>query len=294
LIARFWRFFVLLFRRMFYLHSCSTTAAAISFYAILSFIPFVLLAVSILSYFLSSSTTALNEITTFISGNFPVSASSALELFTANFSGKSIYGLLGLIGLLWGSTRAFWALESAMTNIWNSNRQRDYWRSFFVSLAWTPIMIVFLLISLLLTGLLRIAKHSTLPFINISVMKIHFLGAIIGVAAPMFFSTLLFVWVYYLLPNKWNHFINALWGALLASALWEAAKILFDYYVRHFTQLLTVYGSFTSIAILFLWVYYSVFVVLLGAEFGSLMQEIKEGAVDLNRPLAPSKIDTYL
>ena len=58
--------------------------------------------------------------------------------------------------------------------------------------------------------------------------------------------------------------------------LWETAKLLFDYYVRHFGQGLTVYGSFTSAILLFLWVYYSSFVFLLGAEFGSLLQAVRE------------------
>ena len=84
---------------------------------------------------------------------------------------------------------------------------------------------------------------------------------------------MLFAWMYYLLPSKWNHFRSAFYGALLASILWEISKLFFDYYVSHVARFLTIYGSFTSIAVMFLWVYYSAFVVLLGAEFGALLHE---------------------
>ena len=72
----------------------------------------------------------------------------------------------------------------------------------------------------------------------------------------------------------------ALIGATIAAVLWEVAKWLFEYYVKSFGKELTVYGSFTSVALLCLWVYYSSFVFLFGAEVGSYLQEQKERALD--------------
>jgi membrane protein len=243
-------------------------------------VPFLLLAASILSHFYSSSDQAAQNIIAFITGNLPVSAASAIELISAAVKGRTIFGIVGVIGLLWGSVSIFMELEYDMNRIWRTVELRSSWRAYVVPLLCIPFMIFFLLISLVLTGLISLAKQGDVPILQVPLLKLPFVGTMISFIVPIIVSTLLFSWIYYLLPSKWNHFRSAFYGALLAGLLWEIAKLLFDYYVAHLARFLTIYGSFTSIAIMFIWVYYSVFVVLLGAEFGALLQEIKErGAV---------------
>ncbi len=270
------RFASVLLRRTFFTDHCPSLAAAISFYAILSFVPFVLLAVSLLSHFVESSDEALQQIISILTQNLPLSTTSAVDLITATIKGQTIYGIVGVIGLLWGSMSVFSVLEYAMNRIWRSVDHRTFWHSKLVALLCIPFMILFVLISLALTGLISIAKAGRLPIIDVPLLKLPLVGTVVSFAVPIIVSTMLFVWIFYLLPSKWNHFRNALYGALLAGSLWEIAKLLFDYYVAHLAKFLTVYGSFTSVAIMFLWVYYSAFVVLLGAEFGALLEEVRE------------------
>jgi membrane protein len=248
-------------------------AAAISFYAILSFVPFMLLAASLLSHFFSSSDQASQDIIAFITGNLPVSASAAIELISAAVKGKTIFGIVGVIGLLWGSMSIFMELEYDMNRIWRTVEFRSSWRAYLVPFLCIPFMILFLLLSFILTGLISIAGQGELPLLHIPLLKLPLVGSVISFVVPIFVSTMLFAWIYYLLPSKWGHFKNAFYGALVAGILWELSKLVFDYYISHAARFLTIYGSFTSIAVMFLWVYYSAFVVLLGAEFGALLQE---------------------
>ncbi|MCX6831755.1 MAG: YihY/virulence factor BrkB family protein, partial [candidate division Zixibacteria bacterium] len=243
------------------------------FYAILSFVPFMLLATSLLSHFFSSSDQASQDIIAFITGNLPLSASAAIELISAAVKGKTIFGIVGVVGLLWGSMSIFMELEYDMNRIWRTVEFRSSWRAYLVPLLCIPFMILFLLISFILTGLISLAGQGELPLLHIPLLKLPLVGTVISFVVPILVSTMLFAWIYYLLPSKWNHFKNAFYGALVAGILWEISKLLFDYYVSHAARFLTIYGSFTSIAVMFLWVYYSAFVVLLGAEFGALLQE---------------------
>lgn len=289
MIGGFFRFALVLFRRTFITDHCTSLAAAISFYAILSFFPFVLLAVALLSHFVSSSETALQDVINFITQNLPVSAASAVEIVSSTVKSKTIYGIVGVVGLLWGSMSIFSVMEYAMNRIWRTREERGIWRARLVALICIPFMLVFVLMSVALTGLIAMAKEGVIPILNISLVSIPIVGRLISLLVPLVVSIFLFTWVYYLLPSRWNHFRCAVYGALLAGALWEVAKLLFDYYVRNFAQLLTIYGSFTSIAILLLWVYYSAFVVLLGAEFGSLLQEIRERKLASLGGLSPAE-----
>ena len=84
------RFASVLFRRTFIHDRCLSLAAAISFYAILSFVPFLLLAASLLSHFYSSSDQAAQDIIAFITDNLPLSTSAAIELISATVKGKTI------------------------------------------------------------------------------------------------------------------------------------------------------------------------------------------------------------
>lgn len=267
------RFVSVLLRRTFITDRCLSLTAAISFYAILSFVPFLLLAVSLLSHFFSSSDQASQDIIAFITANLPLSTSAAIELISATVKGKTIFGIVGAIGLLWGSLSIFMELEYDMNRIWRTVELRSFWSAYVVPLLCVPFMILFLLISLALTGLVSLAGRGEIPLLRLPLLELPLVGTVISLVAPIIVSTMLFAWMYYLLPSKWNHFKSAIYGALVASILWEISKLVFDYYISHATRFLTIYGSFTSIAVLFLWVYCSAFVVLFGAEFGALLQE---------------------
>ena len=256
-------------------------AASISFFAILSFLPFMLLAASILGHVLSSSESALNDLIHFIAQNFPGSAASSLEAFKSTARNETVYSIIAVLGLLWAGSKVFDVTEYALNKIWRCRKGRSFWASKLIAFICIPTMMIFVLMSILLTTIMRAVQYGQIPFLRMSIIDVPVLGSLISFLAPLLISTLLFTWLFYLLPNRWGHFRSSFYGALLAAMLWEIAKLVFDYYVRHFAQSFTVYGSFTSAILLFLWVYYSAFVVLLGAEFGFLLQSIREHQISL-------------
>mgnify|MGYP001599164108 CR=1 FL=1 len=79
-----------------------------------------------------------------------------------------------------------------------------------------------------------------------------------------------FLFLYKIIPNTktyWRH----IWpGALLAAVLFEIARtlfILFILFLYDFAGYQFIYGSIASIIVLLVWIYYSAFIVILGAEF---------------------------
>jgi len=52
------------------------------------------------------------------------------------------------------------------------------------------------------------------------------------------------------------------------------AKLLFDLYIKHYTNVERIYGSFGTLVVMLLWIFYSAFIVLVGAEFGATFEEI--------------------
>jgi membrane protein len=76
---------------------------------------------------------------------------------------------------------------------------------------------------------------------------------------------------YYLLPNVKQHKAHVLVGALFTTVLWILATLVFRLYVSHFPPN-PAYGLIGGVIILLTWMYYTMFVVLIGGELASELQ----------------------
>jgi membrane protein len=77
------------------------------------------------------------------------------------------------------------------------------------------------------------------------------------------------------------------WGSVIATLLWMIGSFLFSYYVSNFGDYNKTYGSMGAIAILMLWFFLSIYVVLLGAEINAEMehQTQKDSTTGEPRPI---------
>ena len=96
--------------------------------------------------------------------------------------------------------------------------------------------------------------------------------------APYLFSLLAFFMLYQIVPNIKVRYSHAFWGALFSSLLFEMLKQGFALYIQYFPTYQAIYGALALIPILFVWVYLSWLVVLLGAELTALLQEYSSNA----------------
>jgi membrane protein len=100
---------------------------------------------------------------------------------------------------------------------------------------------------------------SRLPFGGIALELIHFIVSF-GLISVLFAA------IYKVLPDaelSWN---DVLIGAVVTALLFNLGKFLIGFYLAHSATAST-YGAAGALIVVLLWIYYSVQIFLLGAEF---------------------------
>jgi membrane protein len=92
--------------------------------------------------------------------------------------------------------------------------------------------------------------------------------------------------LYKLLPNVQQRWLHVIVASTITTLLWLCATLVFRFYVQHFGSYNKTYGTIGGVIVLLTWMYYSMFVLLVGGELAS---ELHHGT----GALEPTKGATY-
>jgi membrane protein len=264
-----------------------THAAAIAYYALLSFLPFLMLSLSVLSY-ITADSGAHAQVLQFVLRNFPTQldfVDTQLEVFRQARVPISVGGLLALT---WASLGVFGALSTAVNHAWKVEQPRGFWWhrvfSFLMMLAAGAVI----MIALLMVGAAKVASSNTLFWVQYPVL------ASLSEWANRLWTFVMFVavvgLVFYFVPNAKVRFRDVWPGAVLTAALWRLALEGFSWWVRSFAQA-SVHGSIATVVWFLVWVYISSVLLLYGVEvtanYARLRREHREGQLHMFAPGAP-------
>ena len=177
--------------------------------------------------------------------------------------------ILGFFGAVWAASGAMNSVIKAVNRAYERQETRPFWK--------VRAIAIFLVVTTGLTTagvFLLIVVGGALG--DAIAKKAHLGGAfswVWGIARwPVAFCAILlfFALVYYLAPNKDQR--NWKWvtpGSLIGGLLWLALSGLFALYVTFAGNYTKTYGTIASGIILLLWLNYSAFALLFGAELNS-------------------------
>jgi membrane protein len=107
-------------------------------------------------------------------------------------------------------------------------------------------------------------------------------------------SFLLFVALYYWVPNTNLPFSASFWGALMSSVAWKVVTEAFNWYLRSgLVDYTMVYGSLGSIIVFLLLIYLASWIILFGAHLCAsidLWEEMRLRKKSKRRPVLPPDI----
>ncbi len=244
-------------------------AGHLAYVTLLSLVPLVTVVFSIFSFFPIFSSVRL-QVEEFIFANFVPAASDVIHHHFSRFvANASKMTSIGVVALVLVALLLISAIDQNLNHIWRSRGQRPKMTTFAVY--WMILTLGPLLAgaSILITSYvvsLRVFHHMQLLS-----SAANFMLGILPFCLSFFSLLLLFVAV----PNVKIRWRDALVGAIVSALLLEGAKKVFALYITNFTSYQTIYGALAVIPILFVWVYLSWWLVLLGAEFTASMGDYR-------------------
>ena len=99
--------------------------------------------------------------------------------------------------------------------------------------------------------------------------------------------------LYFLAPNVKQRFLATLPGAVLAVGCWIGLSYLLGMYFRHFANFNKTYGTLGAAIALMVWLYWTGFAMLVGAELNAELAKISRHSrvQEKHEPPAITRID---
>jgi membrane protein len=249
-------------------------AAALTYYALMSLFPTLLLAVSLLGLFGQYPAT-YDSILGHLRGVVPAATLAPLDAAVRaalESKGTAAVGLVvAILTALYGATGYLEAARRALNVVFHAQTGRSFVRRKLVDIASTFVLLALVLAALVLVfaggGVAREVAGAEAA----SVWRI--------VRWPGAFATalLVFCFIYYVTPDvQQRRFRSIAPGALVGVALWLAASAAFSTYLANFKSFNVTYGSFAAAIILLVWLWLTNVALLAGAEVNAAIEHAKE------------------
>ncbi len=272
--------FFLLFVNNFKKERIHVTAGYLSYVTLMSLVPLMVVMLSVMTAFpIFSEIRELIE--NFVYQNFvPASGDVVQEHITGFVSNASKMSAVAITALFIFAMLLISAIDKCLNKLWRVDEKRRVITSF--SMYW-----MVLTLGPVLVGSSLVLSSYILSMVSLGDYDLLGLTNVLVRGLPLVASTTAFFILYMVVPNKVIPAKFAIAGAVLAAVLFEVAKKAFAIYVTQLPSYQAIYGALSSIPILFLWVYLSWLVVLVGALFTVSLEDF-----DTKTKLALSKQDT--
>lgn len=253
--------------------SISACSGQTAFFIVLSFFPYMLFLFAILRLTPLTEESFVKLLLTL----FPVAFHDFINsLIHDIYSASNIQILsISIITAIWLGSKAFLCLAQGLHTMYQSTDSKNFITtrifSFLYSIGFAILLIAAL--TLLVFGRwLRNYIVKFLPVLDTTLSRIIDLRLLIGFL--LFFSFFLLMYRF-LSDCRWSlrHHIP---GAVLATLGWLIYSALYSYYVNHFSNYSSFYGTMSTFALLMVWLYACIYILFLGGILNRALMQRRE------------------
>lgn len=233
-------------------------AAAIAYYAFVSIIPMLLLAVALASYI--GGEALASRVGEMLSDQLSSSGQNLVRGALTGTNGRATASVIGVVTLSWSSLKLFRGLDQAFDEMYTD----EVVASLPEQIRNALVVVVGLAVAIAAMVLVNIALSLLSP-------AIPFLG-VLGTLVLVGLLTLAFLPIYYILPPADVSVRDVMPGAAVAAVGWMLLQFGFQLYAANAGKY-AAYGLIGAVLLFVTWLYFAGVVVLLGAAFNAVRQE---------------------
>lgn len=244
--------------------------AALSYYSVFSLAPLLLIVISIAGLVFGEEAVR-GEVFGQLQALLGSDASHAVETMLASVdkpAAGAVSTVIGIVALLIGATTVFGELQDALDRIWRApvrDRSGGLWgllRARLLSFGMILGIAFLLMVSLVLSAAVSaLGRWWSGGFPGWELVA-QAANLILGFAL----TTGVFAMIYKIMPRVQVQWHDVWLGAVVTALLFSVGRFLIGLYIGK-SGLASAYGAAGSLIVVFVWVYYSAQIFLIGAEF---------------------------
>lgn len=261
-------------------------AGSLTYRAIFAVLPFLTFVISLLGLF--DAREFVTNVLASVEPTLPRPAYEFLRTSARTLTDReqdTAFGFGAVISILvslYGLSGAFRAVMEAMNVMYGVDDSRPFVKKYV-----TSILLALGVVSLLLSAATLVVAGPSIARALLGDSIARYMWYVLQWPVLVLFVLLAFAVVYYFAPNVEQSFKFVTPGSLIAVVLWLIFTGLFSLYVN--TADFTAYGAVAGAVVFMLYIYYTSFILLLGAEMNQIVEDAHPEGKDTGEKVSPSQ-----
>lgn len=253
----------------------SAFAASIAFFFFLSVVPMLIMICTIIPFTPLTEENLVEAVTDVT----PDKIDPLVESLISDVYDKSA-GILSIavIATIWSAAKGVMALMHGLNAVNGVEEKRNYFVVRLIASFYTIVMLIVVILSLFIMvfgdQLVTLALHRFPQLEMIVSFAMNFRFLVVWVVLTFMFAA-----IYAYVPDKKLKFKEQIPGAAFAAVVWSVFSWGFSIYVTY-GNTYGIYGSLSIIIIVLLWMYFCMYIIMIGAYLNRYFQPVNKVLVN--------------
>lgn len=245
----------------------SEVSAQCSYYTILSFIPFIILVITLIQYTKIEPKTLFDFISKIVPDNMnEIVLNIVQEVYSKSIGTISI----SIIFTIWSAGQGLFALTKGMQNIYKTDNDK---KPSYLYIRIKSILETIVFILLIVVGLIFLIFGNNLN----NKLKAYTIVATIWAKLIFTVATfIIFLLIYRFMPKHKVTIKSQIFGAIFSAISLNIVSFIFSKYLYIFKDFSITYGSLTTLMLIMMWTYLCFYIIFIGAELNKTIKNYKQ------------------
>lgn len=248
----------------------SEVSAQCSYYTILSFIPFIILVITLIQYTGIEPKTLFD----FISRIIPDSMNEIVLNIVQEVYSKSIGTIsISIIFTIWSAGQGLFALTKGMQNIYKTSGEEN---ASYLYIRIKSILETMLFVILITIGLVLLVFGNNIRLAVDNQLQVN--NAIYTINTEIVFTLatfVIFLLLYKFMPKHKVTIKSQICGAIFSAIALNIISFVFSKYLYIFKGFSLTYRSLTTLMLIIMWTYLCFYIIFIGAELNKTIKNYK-------------------